>query len=72
MERPNKRAKREAENFAAIGGMRHPHLACARIPGWQPAGERLRNILEPILAKHAVAAAKAISTIGQQGHQGLP
>ena len=69
---PTLRRKREQENTDAIGGMRNPHLACERIPGWKRTGALLRDILEPILDKHLVQATAALSDIGRQGHPGLP
>jgi hypothetical protein len=43
---PTAKAAREAENTAALGGLRNPNFAVAKSPGLQAVGARIRRIAE--------------------------
>ena len=45
-------ATREQENWEAVGGLRNPALAVARVPGLRDAGRRVRASLEEYLDMH--------------------
>jgi hypothetical protein len=45
-------ASRDRENDQCVGGLRSPHRAVARIPGWGQVGARLQFVLSKLLLQH--------------------
>ena len=71
-ETETRQARRERDNQEAIGGMRNPHMSCAKVPGWRRVGQRLRSCLGPVMAEFARELKTAVGAIGDPHHVGLP
>ena len=51
LEEESKKAKRERENEEAIGGLRNPHKAAAKVEGWAVTGPLLNAALDEALER---------------------
>ena len=67
-----RRMLREAENQAALGGMRNPSTSVARIPGWGSVGDRLRYCLERIVTEHEDTFRTIIGALGTATASAIP
>ena len=72
MEPLRKRARRELENKHPLGGMRAPHLAVTRVPGWKATGTKLAEALGPIVLKHLEAISAVFQAAGSDKAAPIP
>ena len=49
---PSKREEMKKQDRAALGGMRNPASSLARVPGSCVAGDKIRSVLDDIIASH--------------------
>ena len=69
-DRESKKQIRAAENNAAIGGMRTPHLSVSKVPGWKPVGARIRSILNEVLQRHSKEETQVLEDMGKEDAAG--
>ena len=61
-----KRQIRERENADCLGGLRNPHRARVKVPGWVDVGKRLNRIVDVAIDKHET---ELVSWLGTWGHE---
>ena len=66
-----KQQVRKRENADAIGGMRSPHRAVARLPGWGAVGTSLRSALDDILDHWWPTCQAVVDSLGTE-QDGFP
>ena len=66
------KARRERENKECLGGMRNPSISVTKVPGWRPAGTKIRKVLEPLVEKHYAKFEKVLDDLGKEDATGIP
>ena len=59
-----KRQCRDTANVEALGGIRNPHLAVERLPGWAVLGRGLESVIEECVQAHWDELHATLKTVG--------